>query len=267
MKLRYQVLGNRSSPGLVLLHGFLGSGDDWVGIANELAGEYCCVLPDLPGHGRSTNLPPERPLDFNLTSRAIVEMLDKSGLARVALVGYSMGGRVALHTSVSYPERINCLAIESASPGIEDDTERSQRARIDDQRANRLVAQGLTPFVDEWYDMPLFASLHRDPEGLRLLKQSRLNQDPQALAAALKSLSIGRQASLWNKLEALDIPTLVIAGQLDAKYCDIAVRISQRLPRARAATVQGAGHNAHFERPQEFLALLRDFLHDNTTSH
>jgi 2-succinyl-6-hydroxy-2,4-cyclohexadiene-1-carboxylate synthase len=154
------------------------------------------------------------------------------------------------------------LVLESANPGIEDDKERTDRAALDDLRAEQIERKGLATFVEHWYNAPLFDSLQNKPEKLALLKQSRLGHDPHALAAALRGLSVGRQPSLWNEIARLDLPTLVITGALDNKYCDIANKMAAQLPRCRQIIIGNAGHNTHFEQPQEFLARLREFLHD-----
>ncbi len=261
MKLHFQVRGDQSNPAILFLHGFLGLGEDWSEIAQDLSRDHFCVLPDLPGHGQS------RESDHQLcnmaaTSEAIVNLLDDLKIDRVTLLGYSMGGRIALYTAIHFVHRVKVLVLESASPGIEDDKERMDCAALDDLRAEQIERKGVAAFVEQWYNAPLFDSLHAKQEKLALLKQSRLVHDPHALAAALRGLSIGRQPSLWKEIVRLDIPTLVIAGASDKKYCDIANKMAVLLPRCRQITIGDAGHNTHFEQPQEILARLREFLHD-----
>ena len=262
MKLHFQVRGDKSNPAILFLHGFLGLGEDWFEMAQDLSRDHFCVLPDLPGHGQSRELSGDQSSDMAATSEAIANLLDDLKIDRVTLLGYSMGGRIALCTALSHAHRVRALVLESASPGIEDDKERIDRAALDDLRAEQIERKGVAAFVEQWYNAPLFDSLHQQPEKLASLKQSRLVHDPHALAAALRRFSVGRQPSLWKEIIRLDIPTLVIAGALDKKYCDIANKMAGLLPRCRQITIGGAGHNAHFEQPQEFLARLREFLHD-----
>jgi 2-succinyl-6-hydroxy-2,4-cyclohexadiene-1-carboxylate synthase len=262
VKLHYQVRGDLSNPAILFLHGFLGLGEDWFEIAQDLSRDHFCVLPDLSGHGQSRELSGHQSPDMAATSEAIVNLLDDLKMDRVTLVGYSMGGRIALYTAVRFSHRVKALVLESASPGIEDDKERIDRAALDDLRAEQIERKGVAAFVEQWYNASLFDSLHHQPEKLALLKQSRLVQDPHALAAALRGLSVGRQPSLWQEIARLDIPTLIIAGELDKKYCDIANKMAALLPRGRQITIGDAGHNTHFEQPQELLARLREFFHD-----
>jgi 2-succinyl-6-hydroxy-2,4-cyclohexadiene-1-carboxylate synthase len=262
VKLHFQVRGDQSNPAILFLHGFLGLGEDWSEIAQDLSWDHFCVLPDLPGHGQSRELSDQQSWNMAAVSEAIVNLLDDLKIDRVTLLGYSMGGRIALYTSLCFMHRAKTLVLESASPGIEDDKERTDRAALDDLRAEQIERKGVAAFVEQWYNAPLFGSLHTKPEKLTVLKQSRLVHDPHTLAAALRGLSVGRQPSLWKEIPRLDIPTLVIAGASDKKYCDIADKMTALLPRSRRITVANAGHNTHFEQPQEFLARLREFLHD-----
>jgi 2-succinyl-6-hydroxy-2,4-cyclohexadiene-1-carboxylate synthase len=262
VKLHFQVRGDQSNPAILFLHGFLGLGEDWLEIAQDLSRDHFCVLPDLPGHGQSRELSGHQPFDMAATSETIINLLDDLKIDRVTLLGYSMGGRIALHTATRFAHRVKSLVLESASPGIEDDKERIDRAALDDLRAEQIEHKGVATFVEQWYNAPLFDSLHAKQEKLALLKQSRLVHDPHALAAALRGLSVGRQPSLWQEIPRLDIPTLVITGASDMKYCDIADKMAALLPRSRQIIIGNAGHNSHFEQPQELLARLREFLHD-----
>ena len=262
MELHKQVLGNQSNPAIIFLHGFLGLGEDWLEIAQDLSRDHFCILPDMPGHGK-THKSDQQLCNMATTSEAIVNLLDDLKIDRVTLLGYSMGGRIALYTALHFGQRMKALVLESASPGIEDNKERTDRADLDDLRAEQIERKGVAAFVEQWYNAPLFGSLHTKPEKLALLKQSRLVHDPHTLAAALRGLSVGRQPSLWKEIPQLDIPTLIIAGAMDKKYCDIAGKMAALMPRCRQITIGNAGHNAHFEQPRELLARLREFLHDN----
>lgn len=266
MNLYFQVRGNQSNPPILFLHGFLGLGEDWLEITQNLSADHFCILPDLPGHGQSRELPNRRLPDMMNASEEIIRLLDSLGIARVTLVGYSMGGRVALYTAVTFPRRVKALVLESTNPGIEDNAERRDRAVTDDLRAAQIERNGIAMFIEQWYNTPLFETLHRQPEKLARLRQSRLAHDPSALAAALRGLSVGRQPSLWPHIVDLDIPTMIVTGQLDQKYCDIGGKTAARLPQSRHVVITDAGHNTHLEQPQEFLARVREFLHDTGVS-
>ncbi|HEX7072051.1 MAG TPA: alpha/beta fold hydrolase, partial [Rhodothermales bacterium] len=92
---------NRHSDAVVLLHGFLGSSSDWSDVVDRLGAGLSFITPDLPGHG-NTRLPAPEP-----TMRMVVEWLhgvvQSAGSDRVVLVGYSMGGRIAMHYALAHP--------------------------------------------------------------------------------------------------------------------------------------------------------------------
>jgi 2-succinyl-6-hydroxy-2,4-cyclohexadiene-1-carboxylate synthase len=263
VKLSFQIRGDQSHSAILFLHGFMGLGNDWLPIAETLSRDYCCILPDLPGHGQSQDISEDMPLDMQITSTAILALLDDLRIDRCTLIGYSMGGRIALYLAVHFPQRIKAMVLESANPGIEDDSERIARAAMDDQRSAQLESEGIAVFVERWYDSPLFTTLHREPEKLTRLKESRRVHDSHLLAIALRGLSIGRQRSLWADLHNIKVPFLLISGSLDSKYCDTSCKMAEVLPNCRHEVINDAGHNTHFERPEEFLAQISGFLHDS----
>ncbi|HSL01725.1 MAG TPA: 2-succinyl-6-hydroxy-2,4-cyclohexadiene-1-carboxylate synthase [Rubrobacteraceae bacterium] len=257
--LRYTLTGDPRLPAVVFLHGFMGSGADWVDALSTLDGRFYCVAPDLPGHGASLELPPEV-YTIEGATRATVGLLAELGVERSVLAGYSMGGRLALYLALCHPERCAGLFLESASPGIEDAAERESRRRSDEETAERLESGDFEGFLRDWYRQPLFAALARNEGLLRKTVEARLRNDPEELARSLRGMGAGSQPSLWGELAGIEVPSLAIVGELDEKY----VRLSQRMmalsPRMRAAVVPGAGHMVHAEDPAAYLALLEGFL-------
>jgi 2-succinyl-6-hydroxy-2,4-cyclohexadiene-1-carboxylate synthase len=253
-------IGKNQNPPLLFLHGFMGRGTDWLSIANDCAARFYCLLPDLPGHGANLNLPFSQPLDFELIAHGVARLIDQFELDAVHLVGYSMGGRIALYTALKYPEKIKSLTLEGASPGIKTEQARRERAALDDQHALRLRAEGLETFIEEWYNMPLFQSLHRYPQLLDRVKQQRKQNDPGWMAKIISELSPGRQPSLWPHLGALTVPVLLVSGALDQKYSEMAVAMAQQFPKATVKIIPASGHNVHLEQPAQFAELLTAFL-------
>ena len=173
-----------------------------------------------------------------------------------------MGGRVALHLAAAAPERVAALVLESSSPGIVSAAERQARVAADTALADAIERDGLSAFVDRWERQSLFASQAALPEDTRArLRAQRLANNPLGLANSLRGMGAGRQESLWDRLAGLDVPTLLIAGALDAKYCALADEMLALLPNARAAIVPGAGHTVHLEQPQAFIQNVIEFLH------
>lgn len=256
----YQECGRKSADPVVLLHGFMGLSDDWMHVVSQLKDQYRCVMPDLPGHGRSGFPLRRKMITIQSVAEGIIEMLDTLKVEKSTLLGYSMGGRVALYTALNFPDRISALILESSGPGLEDEYERRVRTALDDDRAYHLRVQGLDPFLDEWYRAPLFESLHRFPERLALLKASRAIHNVEGLAAALQGLSTGRQPSLWDKLEQLNLPTLLICGSLDHKFTRINRIMSESIRLCEWKIIGDAGHNTHLEHPEAFVTTVQRFL-------
>jgi 2-succinyl-6-hydroxy-2,4-cyclohexadiene-1-carboxylate synthase len=257
--LSYTVAGDPRRSAILFLHGFMGSAADWRGVMAALETEYRCLAVDLPGHGASLGLPPDV-YTMKGTTRGLLDLLDELGAERPVVVGYSMGGRISLYLALRHPERCSGLFLESASPGIEDSAEREARRRADEEKAARLESGDLAGFLEDWYRQPLFASLARREGLLRETLEARLRNDPAELARSLRGMGTGDQPSLWDELGALQVPTLAVTGELDARYAGISVRMASLSPRIRAAVVTGAGHNVRLEEPEEYLALLERFL-------
>jgi 2-succinyl-6-hydroxy-2,4-cyclohexadiene-1-carboxylate synthase len=214
---------------------------------------------DLPGHGAATGLPDEA---YTMAGAAegVLRTLDRLEIERSLIVGYSMGGRLALYLALRHPDRCAGLFLESASPGLEDGGERAARRRADEERAARLEGGDLRGFLRDWYRQPLFAPLARDGDLLRRTIEERLHNDPAELARSLRGMGTGSQPSLWNELPDLTVPALAVAGELDDKFVGISRRMAALSPGMRPAMVPGAGHNVHAETIGLYLSLLRPFL-------
>jgi 2-succinyl-6-hydroxy-2,4-cyclohexadiene-1-carboxylate synthase len=151
--------------------------------------------------------------------------------------------------------------LESSSPGIADAAERQARVVADEALAESIEREGLEAFVERWERLPLFASQASLPEDTRArLHAQRLRNDPLGLANSLRGMGAGRQESLWDRLAWLYVPTLLIAGELDAKYCALASQMATALPNAQAVIMPGVGHAVHLEQPQSFAKNVLEFL-------
>lgn len=247
-----------NGPALLLLHGFTGSGATWQPF--DWPG-FEIVAVDLPGHGESDK--PARAERYRMERclEDLVALLDELGVERAAVLGYSMGGRVALHLALHAPERLWALVIESASPGIESEAERAERRRSDGELADSIMRDGVAPFVDRWQAIPLFASQSRlSADARERLRQQRLRNDAAGLANSLRGLGAGEQQPVYDRLDEIATPALLLAGADDAKYRAIAERTAGALPNARLQIVPEAGHAVHLEQPQAFSAAVREFL-------
>lgn len=251
----------RGEPAL-FLHGFMGSSADWSDVVERMKGEHYCICVDLPGHGRSVGLGGDYTMER--TGRLLSDVLDRAGAPHAHVVGYSMGGRTALYFAVVHPERCRSLLLESASPGLSSEAERAARRGADEARALRLETGDFREFLAEWYRQPLFETYQHHEGLLERMIGSRRSNRPGELARSLRGMGTGSQPSLWDRLDELALPVLACAGALDGKYAEAAERMAVMMPRARAVVVPGAGHNVHAERPEEFTALLTDFISSMT---
>ncbi len=255
--MKIHTLGNPQNPPIVFLHGFMGTGDDWTEIATHFVDRFYCLMPDLPGHGGT---PLDGELGYAAWTSALREILSAQGIARTHLVGYSMGGRLALYFALTCPEMVEKLVLESANPGIVDEAERAERAALDDKLTARLRCEGMGVFLEFWYNIPLFASLNNYPALKDELVHKRSEQNSENMARVLSELSPGRQPSLWARISELEMPTLLVAGELDEKYCRITSQMATIMPKSTRVTLPGCGHNAHRENPDQFTRILLEWL-------
>lgn len=250
-----------AGPPLVLLHGFTGSGANWRQRAAVYSAQFRTIAVDFLGHGQSDS--PADPARYRMERcvEDLLSIIDQVGLARINLLGYSMGGRVALHFAAAHPARVRALIVESASPGLADPVERAARRQSDEALADFIEREGLAAFVERWENLPLFASQARWPVARRAeLRTQRLQNNPLGLANALRGLGTGVQSPLWEHLSSLHVPTLLIAGELDSKFTAIARSMAQTLPRSQLSIVPDAGHTVHLEQPAAFDQRVLEFL-------
>ena len=170
-----------------------------------------------------------------------------------------MGGRIALYSAFSGYFR--ALILESASPGLATPAEREQRRVNDEVLAARIEQDGVEAFIDYWEKIPLFASQQQlSAEKREELHAQRLNNCAQGLANSLRGVGTGVQPELYTRLPTLNLPVLLLAGELDSKFCTIARQMALQLPQARLQIVPGAGHTVHLEQPEAFIASVSAFL-------
>ena len=257
--LNYGTFGDPADPAVLFLHGFMGRADDWRQTVSKLDGSFFCLAADLPGHGASTGLPRGR-YTMEGAALGVVNLLDEARVRHATLVGYSMGGRLALYLALRHPDRCAGLFLESASPGLGGAAERAVRRSADEMKAARLEGGEFEEFLRDWYGQPLFAPLARDGELLRRTLERRRQNDPNELAKSLRGMGAGSQPALWEELPRLRVPALAIAGELDEKFVGISHRMKSLSPGMRTVVVPGVGHNVHVEATETYLSLLENFL-------
>ena len=246
---------------VLTLHGFTGSTATMWALVRPLTETRRVAVVDLPGHGLSTITNDAHAFGFEHTIDAVAAAIDRHHLGPAHVVGYSMGGRVALGLAVRHPGHVVSLSLIGASPGLSDPVERAARRRSDDELADDLLEDGLTAFVDRWMASPLFASQVRlGADVLADARTQRLANDPDGLAGSLRGAGTGAQPSYWHDLVGITAPVLLVVGDEDPKFRAIAMRMAAGLVRSAIEVVPGAGHAAHLENPDHVRATIGELL-------
>jgi 2-succinyl-6-hydroxy-2,4-cyclohexadiene-1-carboxylate synthase len=216
-------------------------------VVAALGERYRALAPDIRGHGASSALEP-------VTLAAVLR--DLTGLAppQFTLVGYSMGGRIALHAALAFGARIERLVLLGASPGLADPEERKARRADDEQLAGEIERSSIDAFAERWAQTPVLAG--QPPEVLAAVHADRLRNHPAGLARALRGLGTGALSSLWDRLGAVGMPVTLVVGERDEKFRAIATQMISALPDAELIVVPGAGHAVHLEAPEAVAAVI-----------
>jgi 2-succinyl-6-hydroxy-2,4-cyclohexadiene-1-carboxylate synthase len=227
---------------VLFIPGFMQRGDAWRPVAELLPERYPSALLD---HGQSS-------LEGRLAEIA--------GAAEqgTVLVGYSLGGRLALRAVLRDPDRYGGLVTIGAGAGLDEPALRSARAEADDRLAAWMEAAPIEDIVSIWERQPLFAD--QSEALIEAQRPGRMSHDPAALAMLLRTAGQGVLEPVWHELLTLDLPVLAIAGARDEGYVAASQRIADMAPHGRAAIVEDAGHAAHLQRPERVAELIEEFL-------
>lgn len=242
--------GLPTRPWLVFLHGFSGDNREWREVGEQFS-DVSRLYVDLPGHGGSVNLPAR---DFDDVCIALNNTLLSYNILEYWLVGYSLGGRIAMYQACqqSMPGLLGVI-VEGGHPGLQNDRDRAER-RLSDQRwAARFRQQPLNDVFELWYQQPVFASL-TVTQRQALVRLRQHNQGP-ALAEMLMATSLAVQPDLRPALHARDFAFWYLCGERDAKFRAIADELN-----ASCHIISAAGHNAHRENPVGVASTLAQLL-------
>lgn len=257
--LNYEILNsNPLAPYIFLLHGFTGSSNDWIEPSKYFLRNYNIIAFDVIGHGKSSS-----PDDVNLyTQEEIVEQL-KAIIQfftqdKVILLGYSMGGRIALSFAVRYPDMLQGLILESTSAGLLNEDERKSRYESDLKLTEYINSHSMNEFINYWVNIPLFTSQKK--LNLSESKSEKKNNNKIGLINSLKGFSTGRMNPLHKHLHKISFPTLLITGELDTKFTTLNKDLNKNIITSTHIIIDDAGHNTHLERPQEFAQTINNFL-------
>ena len=225
---------------MIALHGFLGQAKDWETL--------------LPADARKIDwLPMIEPREDILPFLA--DEITNLAPDGDTLVGYSMGGRMALLMIARHPTKFQRAVIISASPGLREDEDRSSRNQSDARWARRFTSGEWDLLMADWNAQPVFASDLPHP-----LAREEADYDRQKLAWAVEYGSVAHQPDLREALREATIPILWVAGENDRKYADLAEECAALNPKFELAILPRVGHRAPWTAPSEFRAALASFI-------
>ena len=251
--LSYYVTGE-GRP-VTLLHGFTQSGRSWRELISKLPAGYRWIIPDLRGHGE-TQIWKGAECSMDACTADLVKLWDALGVERSHLVGYSMGGRLALHVAARRPDRVLSVFTIGAHAGLEEDA-REGRRQGDEALAARIEKEGIEAFVNYWGSQPMFAGIERrGPTYAAEVRADRLRNHASGLACSLRGMGAGAMQPLWDDLAHVEFPCTFVAGQLDHGYVASARRLASTVANSRVEIVPRAGHSVHQERPDAVARLL-----------
>lgn len=246
---------------LVFLHGFTGDIRTWENITEHLKDKFRCISIDIIGHGKSDSPSDAARYSMDAVSCDIRSLLGQLNIKKAVFIGYSMGGRLALHFSNLYPEYVSALILESASPGLKTEEEQKVRRERDHALADRIMEEGMESFVNFWEEIPLFSTQKRLPKEIQeSIRGQRLQQSPVGLSNSLKGMGSGAQPSWWGALRDLSFPVILLIGELDHKFAAIAEEMEKHIPEVEIITFFDTGHAIHVEQSRKFGTIIEDVL-------
>jgi 2-succinyl-6-hydroxy-2,4-cyclohexadiene-1-carboxylate synthase len=244
-----------SGPPLVLLHGFTQTARLWGPFGDLLAASRTLVAVDLPGHGDSGSVRADLPATASLVAEAVRTQI---GDEPCALVGYSLGARVALHVGIAADLPLSHVAFIGVTAGIEDATARAHRRQSDEQLAEGLESSGdVGGFIDAWLRGPMFERLD---QGGAAQRSERLRNSAGGLASSLRLCGTGTQEPLWDRLGTFPCPVLALAGSDDDRFAAHALRLARLVPHGVASLVPGGGHAVHLAQPAQAGRIVGHWL-------
>jgi 2-succinyl-6-hydroxy-2,4-cyclohexadiene-1-carboxylate synthase len=235
----------------VFLHGFTLTGASWDPVRAALAESYRSAAPDLRGHGAASAV---QPVTLDAVLADLGALITKLDGPPPTLVGYSQGGRIALHAALAPGIHVGRVVLIGASPGIADAEQRAARRAADERLAAEIETLSIEAFAERWAQTPVLAG--QPPAVLAAAHADRLRSTPDGLARALRGLGTGALPSLWHRLGEIEAPVTMIVGERDAKFRALAGEMAPALRMSDVVVVEGAGHAVALEQPRRAAEII-----------
>lgn len=175
------------------------------------------------------------------------------------LMGYSLGGRLALHALIHTPSLWRAAVIISAHPGLESQVEKTTRLEADEKWAVRFEQEEWSSVITDWNNQAVFANSSFQ------FSRNEADYNRLHLAHLLRQASLGRQEDLRHKIHGLNLPILWITGEKDKKYCQLAASLKFSHPLSKTIVLPDSGHRLPWEQPVAFKQVLQDFITQTKT--
>jgi 2-succinyl-6-hydroxy-2,4-cyclohexadiene-1-carboxylate synthase len=246
---------------LLLLHGFASTHETWTDCEKYLSDGYKLIFIDLIGHGKTES--PDDTERYNIKQLCfdIKYILDKIYVNNTNILGYSMGGRVALSFLMYFPEVVDKLILESCTPGLRSEDEAKLRQQSDQQLSEKILKNGIEWFSEFWEKQPIFESRRRITKSeMESIRKQQLQSNTLGLANSLLGYGTGFQPSWWENLPQISHQICIICGELDQKFCKIGKEMEKILQNATYFEVANVGHTVHLEAEEAFYSIVESFL-------
>lgn len=256
--IKYHIEIKGEGKPIICLHGFSENLSTWKLL--KLDG-YQLILIDFIGHGESDKPYSSKYYSLKVMIKHLNKLIYQLGFKRYLMLGYSMGGRIALAYTLVYPKGIDKLILESASYGECGWINRLKRRINDLKLAKNIRENGIEWFNEYWSNLSIFESQGRLPKPImdEIVKRRLLNV-AYALSNTLLCTGQGKFPCLKNKISKLSMPVLYISGEYDRKYEQIGNEFAKLNSNIKHKIINGVGHNSHIEAPNAFIEVISKFL-------
>jgi 2-succinyl-6-hydroxy-2,4-cyclohexadiene-1-carboxylate synthase len=252
---------------VLLLHGFSGSPQSWEKVTEQLAPDVEASAPCLAGHTGHELIrgawqqfpPPTLPWaeSFEYEVDRLAQWTTHYGVAPCALVGYSLGARLALGLLKRHPQLFGKALLIGVHPGLQSDAERRDRLETEQRQLSLLEERGVAAFMDYWQEQPLFSSQRTLPlEQRERQAQIRRSHTLHGLSLSLRACSLSGMPNYWPELKTVSAETTLVVGAEDARFKGIAREMLEQMPKATLRVVENSGHNPVLESPQVLADLI-----------